>query len=291
MTEEMLNTVTGGGDPMGVGAMRHVEDIRRAYTKLARITDIGRHFETAFPSEFNADYGVPRESWTGMSRRPQAKYLNRKRNLRRALNRIQLFLPELLGGPSKSIFELSTAHGAILEVLRHYGHDVTGNDYVNMVGGDVPEQRAIFRRVNDPDFRRDTDDYGLPIPADNQIVDWPYRPIIDSIGIPMVLFDAGKLPYPLEAQSFDYVLSMQVIEHYCHPQDWLTIVDEMCRISRQGVFLLLNPMMPEMAADPVYARAFHQARADLRDFDRHGFRCIGCHLHWGQALGFKLMRL
>jgi hypothetical protein len=84
---------------------------------------------------------------------------------------------------------------------------------------------------------------------------------------------------------------MQAIEHYCHPSDWMQIVDEMCRIARQGVFLLLNPMMPEMTADPTYADAFHKARSDLRDFDRNGFRCVGCHLHWGQALGFKLMRL
>jgi hypothetical protein len=291
MTDDPTELPTGGGDPLGVGRMQDVEDIRRAYMKMVRVADIGRHFETPVPAEFNQPYTVTETDWTGMSRPPQGKYLNRKRNLRRAMNRIQLFLPELLGGAPKRIFELSTAHGAILEVLRHYGHEVMGNDYVNMVSGDTPEQRAIYRRVNDPGFVRDKDDYGLPIPSGDQIVDWPYRPIIDSIGIPMALFDAGRTPYPLEAQSFDYVLSMQAIEHYCHPQDWMTIVDEMCRIARQGVFLLLNPMMPEMTADPVYAQAFHKARADLRDFDRHGFRCVGCHLHWGQALGFKLMRL
>lgn len=287
----MSDDLTSGDAPHAMDGLHDVEGLRRAYFRLSRVTDVGRHFETPMPIVFTQPYGVTKADWTGMSRLPQGKYLNRKRNMRRAMNRVQLFLPELMGGAPKRVFELSTAHGAILEVLRHYGHDVMGNDFVNMVGGDNPKQRAIFRRVNDPDFLRDKDDYGLPIPVDDKIVDWPYRPIIDSLKIPMALFDAGKTPYPLETQSFDYVLSMQAIEHYCHPQDWLSVVDEMCRIARQGVFLLLNPMMPEMAADPAYAQAFHQRRADLKDFDRNGFRCVGCHLHWGQALGFKLMRL
>jgi hypothetical protein len=29
----------------------------------------------------------------------------------------------------------------------------------------------------------------------------------------------------------------------------------------------------------------------MRDFDRGGFRCVGCHIHWGQALGFKLLSI
>ncbi|WP_328799733.1 class I SAM-dependent methyltransferase [Sedimentimonas flavescens] len=224
-----------------------------------------------------------------MARRPQRKYLNRKTNIRRAMNRVSLFLPELMSGKPQRILELSTAHGAILEVLRHYGHKVVGNDYVNMVSGETQAERAIYRDINDQSFSRAFDDYGLPVPSGGVLEDWPYRPIIESINIPMQLFDAGITPYPVETASFDYVISMQAIEHYCHPRDWLKIVDEMCRISRRSVFLLLNPMMPEMAADPHYSEAFHTAREALRDYDQNGFRCVGCHLHWGQALGFKLM--
>ncbi|MCE5972293.1 class I SAM-dependent methyltransferase [Sinirhodobacter sp. WL0062] len=263
----------------------------RRYVKLLRIVDIGQHFRTPLPKQLSDDYDIPADSWRGMARRPQKKYLNRRKNIRRAMNRVSLFLPELMSGQPQRVLELSTAHGALLEVLRYYGHDVIGNDYVNMVSGENNAERALYRGINDTKFSRDFDDFGLAIPRDGGVMDWPYRPIIESIGIPMKLFDAGVTPYPAETGSFDYIISMQAIEHYCHPKDWLKVVEEMCRISRRCVFLLLNPMMPELAEDTHYSSAFQTAREELRDYDRNGFRCVGCHLHWGQALGFKLMSL
>ncbi|GAA0309729.1 hypothetical protein [Rhodovulum strictum] len=266
------------------------ETLRRACVRALRIADIGSHF--ALPDlPMPRDYPLAEGAWSGNRRPPQRKYLQRRRNLVRAVRRIQLYLPELMGGPPRRVFELSTGHGAMLEVLRHYGHAVLGNDFANMVNGSEDGGRSALRALNDPGFSRRIDDYGIPIPADGQIADWPYRPITDSIGLPMALFDAGHLPYPLDSGSQDYVLCLQAIEHYCHPGHWLAVVDEMCRIATTGVFVLLNPMMQSFAADPGYRAAFDTFRAGMRAYDRGGFRCVGVHLHWGQALGFKLLRL
>lgn len=263
---------------------------RREHVQLLRVADVGNHFPGRLPEEWKTPYAVRDEDWPDARRKPQSKYLSRIKNMRRAFNRIQLYFPELLTLPPQDVFELSTAHGAMLDILRDYGHHVVGNDYVNMVGASEGEEaRALFRKANDDSFSRKTDDYGLPIPEDGKIDDWPYRPIIDSLGLDMALFDAGRMPYPFDDKSFDYVMSFQAIEHYCHPNDWHQVVDEMCRISRKCVFVMLNPMLPNLAADKDYAAAFEAFRESMRGYDRNGFTCIGVHLHWGQALGFKLM--
>jgi hypothetical protein len=223
----------------------------------------------------------------------QRKYLIRSNNISRCWNRVQLYAPELMReGQPKKILEMSTAHGGMLEVLRHFGHDVTGNDYVNLVYHPEGEagSRAIYRDVNDTSFIREVDDYGLPVPkAGEPVADWPYRKIIESIGIPMSLFDAGHTPYPHKDKAFDVLFCFQAIEHYCHPKDWMQIVAEFCRITRQSIVIMLNPTREDLhAKDPSYLEAFNKARMDLRNYDANGFHCTSTHLHWGQALGFKL---
>lgn len=265
---------------------------RRDHIKLLRVADIGAHFAGRLRPEWKTPYNVTDADWIDAKRKPQAKYLGRIKNMRRSYNRVQLYMPELLNMPPQDVFELSTAHGAMLDILRDCGHRVMGNDYVNMVGDSEGEgARALFRKANDEGFKRLVDDYGLPIPEDGVISDWPYRPIIESLDLPMALFDAGKMPYPFEDKSFDYSMSFQAIEHYCHPDDWHQVVDEMCRISRKCVFLMLNPMLPNLARDREYNASFESFRTSMRDYNRNGFVCTGVHLHWGQALGFKLMAL
>ena len=81
---------------------------------------------------------------------------------------------------------------------------------------------------------------------------------------------------------------MQAIEHYCHPTGWLDVVAEFCRIARKSVVIMLNPMLPNMEAEPGYKDAYDGFRLAMRQYDAHGFRCTSCHVHWGKALVFKL---
>ena len=272
------------------GRMDDPRALRRALGLALRTADTGRHYEGNIPRALSRHYRIDPESWSGQIRPPQAKYLIRRRNIARAMNRVHLYLPELVHGPPRQVLELSTGHGAILEVLRHYGHEVLGNDFPNMASARGKAPSALFRSLNDPEFVRDRDDYGLPIGGEGPI-DWPYRPIIESLGLRVAIFDAGRTPYPLDDKSHDYVLCFQAIEHYCHPRDWMGVVAEMVRIARRGIFILLNPMMPTLEATPGYAEAFHAFRSALRRHDADGFRCVGVFINWGEALGFKLMRI
>lgn len=271
-------------------ALTDPDALRDALIRALRVADGGRHFDGLVPRALRRPYDIAPDAWEGHGRKLQGKYLKRRRNMVRAMNRVHLYLPELVHGPPQSVFELSTGHGAVLEVLRHYGHEVMGNDFANMVSGRKNRPSALFRSLNDPEFIREADDYGLPLTPDTS-PDWPYRPIIESIGLPMAIFDAGKTPYPVADASHDYVLCLQAIEHYCHPRDWPGVLAEMRRIARRGIFILLNPMLPDLAARADYAAAFEAFRALLRRHDAEGFRCVGVFVHWGQALGFKLMRI
>ena len=107
----------------------------------------------------------------------------------------------------------------------------------------------------------------------------------------MEIFDAGRVPYPLADKSFDVTLCFQAIEHYCHPKDWLPIVDEFCRISRKSVFIMLNRLIPQFRDIPEYLSEFNAFRLAMRSYRQNGFVCVSSHVHWDQALGFKLMAI
>ncbi len=237
------------------------------------------------PAELMTDYPLDDEGRL-RSKEIQQKYAKRPRNIKRAWNRVQLYMPELLTSQPQDVLEMSTAHGAMLEVLRHYGHRVMGTDYANMAWSKDGAAMSQFRELNDPTFKREVDDHGNPI--DPQKPDWPYRHIVESIDLPMTVFDAGQVPYPFEDKSYDMVMCFQAIEHYCRPEDWMTIVDEFCRISRKSVFVMLNRLIPEFRAKKDYRQAFDSFRHELRSYRRNGFYCSGTFVHWDQALGFKL---
>jgi len=242
-------------------------------------------FGEAPPEDLMSDYALDLEG-QARNKTIQRKYANRARNINRAWNRTQLYLPEILTEPCLDVLELSTAHGAMLEVARHFGHNVMGTDYANMVWAKQGADMAQFRDLNDPSFDRKTDDNGRTI--DRAQPDWPYRHITQSLDLPMTIFDGGEIPYPFEDNSYDVVMCFQAIEHYCHPDHWMALIDEYCRISRQTVFVLLNRLIPEFREIEDYRTAFHDFRRDMRSYDRNGFRCAGCFVHWDQALGFKL---
>lgn len=245
-------------------------------------------FGEAPPDELLSPYTLCEEGQV-RSGKLQQKYVNRKRNIERCWNRVQLYFPELVASEPQQVFEMSTAHGGMLEVLRHLGHSVLGNDFANMIYRRKGQPLAQLRAVNDKTFSRVEDDHGIAIPEEGEDApDWPYRYIIESVDLPMSIFDAGKVPYPLADKSQDVVMCFQAIEHYCKPEDWMTIVDEFCRISRKTVFVMLNRLIPALERKDGYKHAFDQFRREMRDYDRNGFRCVSTHIHFGSVLGFKL---
>lgn len=220
-----------------------------------------------------------------------AKYADRDMNLNRAWNRMQRYMPELMreGAAPQTVFEMSTAHGAMLEVARHFGHKVIGNDFANMVFARKGQDVATTRPLNDDSFTREVDDWGFQISDDPSAQDWPYRHITESIGLEMNVFDGGKVPYPMEDKSVDVTLCLQSIEHYCHPDHWMDVIEEMCRITRRSIFILLNPMHKRFKDVEGYEESYHRARSDLRSYCANGFENVACHMHWGMAQGFKLI--
>jgi hypothetical protein len=255
--------------------------VRRERTKADALDLFGE----PIPAELLTDYPLDAEGLE-RNKKIQQKYAFRAKNMKRSWNRVQLYMPELLTSEPQDVLEMSTAHGSMLEILRHFGHRVMGTDYSNMVWSKDGAAMAQFRKLNDESFTREIDDYGNPI--DPEKPDWPYRHIVESIDLPMTVFDAGQVPYPFEDKSYDMVMCFQAIEHYCHPEDWMTIIDEFCRISRKSVFVMLNRLIPEFRAKPDYNASFNAFRHQMRSYRKNGFACTASFVHWDQALGFKL---
>lgn len=270
---------------------RSDNDVRALQKTIRRqrlVADSGKLFDSVPPPELLTPYPIDDPN-AGKERAIQAKYTKRDSNIRRCWNRVQLYLPELMheGAPQK-IFEMSTAHAGMLEVLRHFGHDVEGNDYANMVQAKNLDHATTFRSLNDQTFSRDVDDYGIQANEDGVFDTWPYREITESVDIPVKLFDAGVVPYPLDDKSQDYLLCFQAIEHYCHPEHWMEIVHEFCRVTRKSIVLLLNPIFSRYERHPAYKAAFETFLAEMQRFNDKGFVTTSCHIHWCQPLGFKL---
>lgn len=177
------------------------------------------------------------------------------------------------------VLELSSAHGGMLEIYRHFGHEILGNDHANFLHEGAEER---------PGHRTEIVTASTGGEAISQEITWPYRKIVESIDLPTTIFDAGKTPYPLEDKNVDYLMTFQAIEHYCHPLAWPALIDEFCRVARRAIIVMLNPLHGHLVNDNEYGIAFEDARKLLARFDRNGFRCTSVHIQWAQALGFKL---
>ncbi len=267
-----------------------IRALRKQYNALRRGADAMQLYTDGMPDELLTPYPV---DWDTVEtpRDIQGKYKERARNCERSWSRIQQFTPELLRTktPKKRVFEMSTAHAGMLEVARHFGHDVLGNDYLNFVQGQAKGEGAVHRKANEEITDRDFDDYGRPIPKDGSPVEsWAYEHIIKSIDMPIKLFDGGMVPYPIDDKSHDIMFCMQAIEHYCHPDEWDKVLAEFCRITTETIVVLLNKLPPHLEKQPDYVEAFERAKIALRDYDENGFECVSVHMYWGEALGYRL---
>lgn len=193
------------------------------------------------------------------------KYLNRRANLKRAWVRVCMHLPEAtIPGETFDILELSTAHGAKLEVLRALGHRVEGTDFA------IPEdQLRPYQKLRNTELGNLDASHNNPIK--DRIPGWAYQPIIESLGLEVQLFNAGETPYPYEDKSFDYILCYQALDAYGPISEWPRIIDEMCRIARKGVVIGFNPPGKRFG-DGGDWNASRDGWEWLRTYNENGFR-------------------
>ncbi len=295
--ESAYPTGRRGGYPAFVEDIRklrktyYAEFLKNKTPRLASIDEVIAAFGKLPPEELSQAYKLSDEDLNGRMKFVQRKYMLRFKNIRRSWAILLQYMPELMSqGRKRSVLEMSTAHGATLEILRNFGHEVRGTDFPNfMTGKNGVDSR--FRNVNEHDLTQFSDDHGLINgDPDNQELDWIYRPIIESIGIQVDLFDAGRLPYPYENDSFDVVCCMDAIEHYCHPKDWLEVVNEFVRISRESVLIITNPVQGNLVDDESYMKPFYKFHQDMQSYDRNGFRCVIAGINRNQLTVFKLIK-
>jgi hypothetical protein len=217
----------------------------------------------AFPAQYEFG-GYPEQQVIRIAR----KYLLRKENIRRAWARIHHHFPETLTpGKPLDILEFSTAHGAMLEVWRHFGHHVRGTDF-----GGWPDN--YNKRAERPKFLTPAFEVTHTNPRAAQNLGWIYQPIIEGLGLAVDVFDAGTLPYAYADKSFDVICCYQAIEAYATPEHWGDVVDEFCRIARQSIVIGFNPPPLKLRDDAAHMASARAATEALRSFDRHGFKCV-----------------
>lgn len=229
-------------------------------------------FDVPLPADMLLDYDL---SPDGVERMKLLRKANTDRasNVLQAWHRAQLYVPELLTCEPQDVLEMSTVHGALLEVLRHHGHRVMGTDYAPVVWSSDPSV------LEDGTFAADT-----PRP------DWPYRHVVDSVDLPMTLLDASAAPLPFKDKSFDTVICYQSMANYTYPEDWMGLVEEFCRVGRKSVFVMLDRPAPRLQADMKYRSAFDRFRSEMANFDQDGFACSETFAEQDQVLGFKLTK-
>ncbi|MEH7827224.1 class I SAM-dependent methyltransferase [Gemmobacter denitrificans] len=242
------------------------------------------------PEEFSNPYPMTPEQIASLTRAVQRKYVLRFKNIRRSWAHLVQYMPELMrkGAPPRDVLELSSAHGATLEILRHKGHRVVGNDFPNFLSR-RNGLKSHLRRVNEFDPEQHRDDAGY-LDENGVAQGWAYQPLIESIGLDVRLFDAGIVPYPFEDGSFDTLLTFDAIEHYCNPLDWIVLADEFTRVARRSVLIVANPVQEHMVADKDYMAAFHEAQNALRNYGRDGWECVHAGVYRHQLTVFKLAR-
>jgi SAM-dependent methyltransferase len=279
------------------GFTREMQALREAFyadflannpPKQPTVNEVIAAFGDLPPEDLSRPYDIPAEVLANLGRRIQRKYIVHFKNIRRSWANLIQFMPELMaeGCAPRDVLEMSTAHGATLEILRRKGHRVVGNDYANFLGyGGTADTR--HRPANGDSLDGRVDAHGNRAGQDGG---WPYQPIIDSLALDVRLFDAGRVPYPLEAQSFDSVICFDAIEHYCHPSDWMVIVDEFARLARRSILLITNPVQGHLVEDADYMAAFYSFQKAMRSYDRAGFECVHAGINRNQLTVYKLVR-
>lgn len=232
-----------------------------------------RNWILPIPEGFSSAYELGNYS-EGQIRNVMWKYLVRRQNIARAWTRINQHLPETLNSDeSLEILEFSTAHGAMLEIWRSFGHRVVGTDFAWTTEDKKVQKRGVKKEWH-TDALRDVSAKKHNNLIEKRIEGWPYQPIIESLDLDVRLFDAGSLPYPFEDNSFDVICCYQAIEAYAPPEHWLRVVHELCRVSRKTVLIGYNPLASEDEMEPEQWASARAALLELANYNHNGYQCI-----------------
>ena len=227
----------------------------------------------ALPSEFSEAYKLGGYDENRILQ-VMWKYLMREANAQRAWVRINHHLPETMTQADPlDILEFSTAHGAMLEIWRHFGHRVRGTDY----NWATHESTAVHKGVRKPWHRKALEELTSQTHSHSRAVmveGWPYQPIIESLGLDVDLFDGADRPYPYDDKSYDVVCCYQAIEAYANPEDWLDILAEFCRIARRTVVVGFNPPPVFEAENEEYLVKARAAWIAMQQYNANGFRTV-----------------
>ncbi|MFB9149880.1 hypothetical protein [Roseovarius ramblicola] len=153
------------------------------------------------------------------------KYQYRALNGLRELARTHVLFPELLSdGEPVEIIDLSAGGCGTADVLGQYGHKVEICDYFDA------------NKIN---------------PMGHS-----YAELHKFLGLNCRFFDGRSLPYEFADESRDIVLVYQAIDAYGPVAMWYDIVDELLRIARRSVGLVLNPAIPKTPENEAQVVAF-----------------------------------
>lgn len=244
-----------------------IRNLTRSYRSQGGVPGLAG---ASLPADLMTGYALSRDGIERMKLLNKAN-ADRADNVAQAWSRIERYVPELLTCEPQDVLEMSTTHGALLEVLRYHGHRVMGTDYAPVVWSSDPsvlEEGSVAEQMPRPD--------------------WAYRHVVDSVDLPMTLLDAGAAPLPFRDKSFDTLICFRSMANYTHPEDWMELVEDFCRVSRKSVLVMLDRLAPNRHADFEYRNAFNRFREDMADFNQDGFTCTARFLEDDQLLGFKL---
>jgi len=184
-----------------------MQKYRSTYNKWTKRT--GNHWETltkkniAIHDSFLVPYSISFSDFfeSGIMQ----KYQIRGYNCLRELLRTATLCPELLDKEkSYEVLELSSGSCANYEVLTQYNNKVDVTDYLGGRGSS-------------------------------------YQPIHRWLNIDVLDFDGSQLPYVFENNSYDYILCYQAIDAYGTPEFGLSVVEQLARVARKKIVLVLNP--------------------------------------------------
>lgn len=193
------------------------------YRRINRLTDWHLSRGLDIPAALLRPYHAPvmQRFKSGIPLKYQFRGLNALRELSRAN---VLFSDVLASTPPLDILDLSAGGCGIAEVFGYYGHTVTSRDYYG---------------------NNDRNDAGHS-----------YAEIHNELGLTCKNFNGRERPYEFASGSFDLVLSYQAIDAYGDVSDWYDVVDEMLRISRKSIGLVLNPPAQKSPENIAAAAAF-----------------------------------
>ena len=139
----------------------------------------------------------------------ECKYFDRDRVLHVLWSRLSYLAPDWLvhiPKNSKKVVDVSAGNGASLEIMRHFGYDITGMD--------------LYKKL-----------YAK------------YELFIKSQNIPLIRHDCSTFPYPLKTKEYDLLINFGAIGQYFDDdleRNWIRVLNEFARVAKSTILFIPN---------------------------------------------------